>query len=68
MQGFSGKTHGLFLYEDDFNAFEEAGGHTDKCPSVCSNAACWLIEIIAEENLIKEVARFPAKVARIVKQ
>jgi C_GCAxxG_C_C family probable redox protein len=31
---------------DDYNEFEKAGGHIDKCPSVSGNAAKWTAEII----------------------
>ncbi|MBN2325460.1 MAG: C_GCAxxG_C_C family protein [Spirochaetes bacterium] len=30
-------------------AFEKAGAHTDKCPSVVGNAASWTCELILEE-------------------
>ena len=35
---------------DDYVA---AGGHDDKCTSVCGNAARWVIEILEEEGLLK---------------
>jgi C_GCAxxG_C_C family probable redox protein len=31
---------------DDYNKFEKAGGHVDKCPSVSGNTAKWTAEII----------------------
>jgi len=36
----------------DFKAFEEAGGHRDKCPRVAGKVAAWTAEmlIVAEEN------------------
>ena len=33
-------------------AFLAAGGHYDKCPSVCANAAKWTAEILIEEKLL----------------
>lgn len=32
--------------------FEMAGGHRDKCPSVCSNAARWAAEILVTRGLL----------------
>lgn len=37
------------LDPEDFSAFEEAGGHKDKCPAVVGKAAGWLAEIIFEQ-------------------
>ena len=37
----------------DREAFTKAGGHSDKCPSVCANAAKWAIELLVEHNLLK---------------
>lgn len=37
---------------DDYRAFEEAGAHDDRCPSVARNAAVWAAEILKEEGLI----------------
>ena len=34
----------------DFQAFLEAGGHTDKCPDVVGKTARWAAEIILEEQ------------------
>jgi C_GCAxxG_C_C family probable redox protein len=34
------------------DAFLAAGGHDDKCPSVCANAAKWTAEILFEERLL----------------
>jgi hypothetical protein len=34
------------------DAFLAAGGHDDKCPSVCANAAKWTLEILGEEGLL----------------
>ncbi|MCL1941382.1 MAG: C-GCAxxG-C-C family protein [Synergistaceae bacterium] len=36
----------------DFEQFVKDGGHDDKCPSVCANAARWTLEILNEEGLI----------------
>jgi C_GCAxxG_C_C family probable redox protein len=35
---------------EDNKVWEEAGGPTDKCPSVVGKAACWTYEIILAEN------------------
>ena len=43
------------LWDDkEYNEFLAAGGHEDKCPSVCANAAKWVAEILAKEGLLKE--------------
>jgi len=34
------------------DALLAAGGHDDKCPSVCGNSAVWVIEILHEERLL----------------
>jgi C_GCAxxG_C_C family probable redox protein len=41
-----------FNFQDpsEYKAFEAAGGHEDKCPSVVGKAACWTAEIIAAEK------------------
>jgi C_GCAxxG_C_C family probable redox protein len=36
----------------DYADFLAAGGHDDKCPTVCGKAARWVIEILREEKLI----------------
>ncbi len=36
----------------DNEAFLDAGGHRDKCPSVCARAAAFVIDILNEEDLI----------------
>ena len=42
------------LWDDkEYNEFLAAGGHEDKCPSVCANAAKWVAEILADEGLLK---------------
>jgi len=40
--------------KNEYQEFLAAGGHDDKCPSVCRNAARWVAEILIEENLIGE--------------
>ena len=32
----------------DYEEFERAGGHKDKCPSVAGNVAVWVAEILLE--------------------
>ena len=34
----------------DYQAFEEAGAHTDKCPEVVGNAALWTAKIILDDR------------------
>ena len=38
-----------FWDQDDKQAFEDAGAHVDKCPSVVANASRWVTELILEE-------------------
>jgi len=38
-----------FWDENDKKAFEEAGGHRDKCPTVVAKACAWTAEIIQNE-------------------
>lgn len=38
-----------FWDDDDRRAFEEAGGHKDKCPLVVAKACAWTSEIIQSE-------------------
>jgi len=44
--------------KDEYQAFEEAGAHVDKCPSVSGNVAQWTIEILIHDlklmNTIKK--------------
>ena len=35
--------------KEDYDAFEKAGAHVDKCPSVSGNVARWTAEIILKE-------------------
>jgi C_GCAxxG_C_C family probable redox protein len=42
------------LDKDEYDAFEKAGAHVDKCPEVAGNAARWAAEIIQNE-MKKEV-------------
>ncbi len=37
--------------EKEMQDFIQDGGRTDKCPSVCSKSAGWVVEILAEESL-----------------
>ncbi len=38
-----------FWDKDDKQAFEDAGAHVDKCPSVVANASRWTAELILDE-------------------
>ena len=42
-----------FWNEEEVKAFEEAGGHKDKCPSVVAKAAAWTAEILWNEMYVK---------------
>jgi len=46
-----GRTYDLWD-EKEYEEFLAAGGHDDKCPSVCGKAAKWVVEILSEANLI----------------
>lgn len=39
----------VLLNKQDYEAFEKAGAHVDKCTSVAGNAAKWTAEIILDE-------------------
>lgn len=39
----------VLLDPDEYQEFEKAGAHVDKCPSVAGNVARWTAEIILEE-------------------
>ncbi|MCX6662023.1 MAG: C-GCAxxG-C-C family protein [Euryarchaeota archaeon] len=39
----------ILLDKNDYEAFEKAGAHVDKCTSVAGNAARWTAEIILNE-------------------
>ncbi len=39
--------------EEEYEAFEDAGGHDDKCPSICGKAAKWTVKILKKRNLIE---------------
>jgi len=39
----------VLLDKKEYEAFEAAGAHVDKCPSVAGNAAKWTAEIIIDE-------------------
>lgn len=45
-----GRSYDIMKGERD--EFLAAGGHDDKCPAVCGNAATWVIDILREEGLI----------------
>lgn len=38
--------------EEEYRAFEEAGGHDNKCPSVAKNAAIWAAKILDRRSLL----------------
>lgn len=40
------------MLKGDREAFLADGGHDDKCPSVCGNAARWTVELLSEQGLI----------------
>ena len=42
-----GRPHNMWDRED-YAAFEAAGGHLDKCPSVTGNVAAWTVELLLE--------------------
>ncbi len=43
-----------FWNEEEVKAFEEAGGHKDKCPGVVAKAAAWTAEILWDEMHAKK--------------
>jgi hypothetical protein len=45
-----GKSYNL-CDPNEFIAFEEAGGHDDKCPSVTGNAAKWATKVLLDEGI-----------------
>ena len=45
-----GRSYNLWN-EDDYKAFEEAGGHEDKCPDVTGKVAKWTAEILLDEGI-----------------
>ena len=45
-----GKTFNLWD-KDEYKAFNDAGGHTDKCPAVAGNVAKWVAEILLAEGV-----------------
>jgi len=47
-----GKAYDLWD-EQQYDEFLKVGGHDDKCPGVCGNAAKWTMEILLEERLLK---------------
>lgn len=42
--------------DDDFRAFEAAGGHFDKCPEVVGTAARWIVELIEGQAFSEQAA------------
>ncbi len=46
-----GRTYDLWD-EKEYQEFLAAGGHDDKCPSVCGKAARWAVEILMDAHLI----------------
>lgn len=46
-----GRSYDIWTERDEFLA---AGGHDDKCPSVCANAARWIVEILNENELLEK--------------
>ena len=46
-----GRFYDIWTERDEFLA---AGGHDDKCPSVCANAARWIVEILNENKLLEK--------------
>ncbi len=38
--------------EDDFQKFEEAGAHKDKCPQVTGTVAKWVTRMLLDDNSI----------------
>ncbi len=47
---FFGKAY-HFLDGDEYHAYEEAGGHADKCPEVVGRACAWLAEILLDNKI-----------------
>lgn len=42
---------------EDYERFEEMGGHRDKCPSVTGKVAQWVAEILLEDPSLKPLKR-----------
>lgn len=40
-----------FLDGNEYRAYEEAGGHNDKCPAVVGRACAWLAEVLLAHNI-----------------
>lgn len=45
-----GKSYNLWNKEE-YQAFEDAGAHVDKCPLVAGKVAAWTVEIMLENNV-----------------
>jgi C_GCAxxG_C_C family probable redox protein len=43
----------VLLDKKEYEAFEQAGAHVDKCPSVAGNTAKWTAELICTELLLE---------------
>lgn len=40
-----------FLDNEEYSAYEEAGGHLDKCPAVVGQAGAWLAELLIDNKV-----------------
>lgn len=40
-----------FLDGDEYREYEEAGGHSEKCPAIVGQGAAWLAEILLDNNI-----------------
>ncbi len=40
-----------FLDNEEYEQYEKAGGHTDKCPTVVGQASTWLAELLLDNNV-----------------
>lgn len=47
---FGGKSYDLSIKEE-YQEFEKAGGHDDKCPGVVGNTAKWVAEMIVRNEI-----------------
>lgn len=41
------------LNKEDFDEFEKAGGHDQKCPEVIGKAASWIVELLMDNKLVE---------------
>jgi C_GCAxxG_C_C family probable redox protein len=44
-----------FLDWNEYQAYEEAGGHDDKCPDVVGRACAWLVELLLEHKVPRRI-------------